>query len=132
MAFMNWDEKYAVKNLEMDNQHKKLIVLVNQLHDAMKPGKGKEEIGNVLKSLAEYTVSHFTAEEKMMRSIQFDNFDAHKVEHTKLLEQVTGLINRFENGETLPVMEVMNFLKKWLVDHIMKEDMKYSTVAQPA
>ncbi len=131
MSFMNWEEKYSVKNPEMDNQHKKLIVLINQLHDAMKTGKGKEEIGKILNSLADYTKNHFTAEEKMMQSIQFDNFDDHKKEHTQLLQQVTELINRFDNGDALPVIEVMNFLKSWLVDHIMKEDMRYATVGQP-
>ncbi len=132
MAFMNWDEKYSVKNPEMDHQHKKLIELVNQLHDAMKTGKAKEEIGTVLKSLADYTQTHFDAEEKMLKSIQFNEFASHKAEHTKLIQQVVQLIKRFDNDEPLPVMEVMNFLKSWLVDHIMKEDMKYATAPEPA
>lgn len=132
MAFMDWEEKYSVKNTLLDTQHKKLVGFINQLHDAMKRGKGKDEVGSILNSLASYTKSHFATEENYLKSIHYSELATHKVIHQNLIKQVEQLISEVDNNKLLVVTDTMNFLKNWLADHIMKEDMKYSKVAQPA
>ena len=78
MALITWNDVYSVKVKQFDDQHKKLIDLVNQLHDAMKVGKGGQVIGDVLKALIDYTGSHFAAEERLMKLYNYPDYEQHK------------------------------------------------------
>jgi len=61
-----WKDAYSVKVAALDNQHKKLFDLVNELHRAMRQGHGKDIAGDILLRLIEYTVHHFAGEEKLL------------------------------------------------------------------
>ena len=63
MALIAWNDSYSVKVKQMDEQHKKLVEMINQLHDAMKVGQGKQVVGDVLNALVSYTKTHFASEE---------------------------------------------------------------------
>lgn len=67
MSLFAWNEKYSVNIQEIDDQHKRLIGLVSQLHGAMQQGKGKEVMDKILKELIQYTRTHFAAEERIMK-----------------------------------------------------------------
>ncbi len=126
MALINWSEEYSVKVREIDNQHKKLINIINELHDKMKEGKGKEVIGKTLSELVDYTVFHFSYEEKLFASNNYPEFKIHARQHSDLIDQVKVYLKKLESGDSVLALELMNFLKKWLVDHIMVTDKKYS------
>ena len=59
MALISWDARLETKHTKIDEQHKALIQAFNDLHVAMKQGKGKEEVGRTLTFLKDYTVTHF-------------------------------------------------------------------------
>ena len=126
MALMEWSPALSVKVTKFDDQHKKLLELVNQLHDAMKSGQGNNMLGVILQQLVSYTVSHFGEEEKVMQAQGYPDFPAHKAEHEKLIRQVGELQQKFQSGAAMLSMTVMNFLKDWLVNHIQGVDKKYS------
>ena len=109
---INWQDQYSVKIKEIDNQHSKLVGLINQLHNAMREAKGKEIVGSIINELISYTKYHFTAEEKLMKDNNYPNFLRHKTEH--------------DSGKAPLSMELMQFLKDWLVNHIVKVDKEYS------
>ncbi len=125
MAFIPWDEKYSVKIKSIDDQHKKLFGMVNELHDSMLHGKSKEVMGKVLAELVNYTASHFAIEEDYMKKYAFSGYDAHKKEHDDLAKQATDVLNNFTSGKTVLSMAVMDFLKDWLYKHILKTDLLY-------
>lgn len=125
MAFIPWDEKYSVRIKSIDDQHKKLFGMVNELHDAMMHGKSKEVMGKVLGELVNYTASHFAIEEEYFKKHAYPNYAAHKKEHDDLAKQATGVLNDFTSGKTVLSMAVMDFLKDWLYKHILKTDMLY-------
>ncbi len=125
MSLITWSDNYSVKVSTIDNQHKKLVEIINNLHDAMKTGKGKEAIGKTLNELVSYTKYHFSAEEEMMKKHNYPGFIAHKREHDLLTQKVVDFENDFRAGKSLLTLEVMNFLKKWLVDHILNTDKQY-------
>ena len=127
MALFAWNNGYSVNVQEIDNQHKVLVDIINKLHDSMKVGKGKEVIGEILDELVTYTVFHFGHEEKLFSGNGYSDTNRHKAEHKKLIEQVQNLQNDFKSGKTLITMEIMNFLKDWLSNHIMVTDKKYSS-----
>lgn len=126
MALFVWDEKYSVNVAEFNGHHKRLIDLINELGDAMSSGKGREVLGKILDSLAEYTKMHFQAEEKLMIAKGYKGYDEHKKEHDRFVAQVVDLKGKLAVGSLSVTLETMNFLKKWLTGHIMGIDKKYT------
>ena len=126
MAFIDWNDSYSVSVSQFDEQHKELIGLINKLHEAMMAGKGGDVLAEVLNSLIAYTVTHFSNEEDLMRKYNYPAYEVHKTIHDKLVHDVVDIQNRFKAGKPMLTMELMDFLKKWLTDHINGVDKKYS------
>lgn len=125
MAIMEWSPAFSVKVKKFDDQHKKLVELLNQLHDAMKAGQGSAMLGVVLQSLITYTATHFKDEEQVMQANGYPDLAHHKAEHEKLVKQVLDLQKKFQSGGSVLTLTVMSFLKDWLITHIQGEDKKY-------
>ncbi|MDT3700179.1 MAG: bacteriohemerythrin [Thermincola sp.] len=127
MAYITLDEKYSVGVKEIDLQHQKLVELINSLHDAMKEGKGKDVLARVIQELVKYAASHFATEEKYMTKFNYPGYSAHKAEHEKFVKQVVDFQKDFDSGKAVMTLEVMSFLKDWLVKHILGTDKKYTS-----
>lgn len=126
MALVDWNENYSVDIKEIDDQHKKLTGLVNELHDAMMVGKGKEALGKVLNELVDYTHHHFATEEKYFDLYDYPKSETHKEEHKKMLENAAAIKLKSDKGEKVVTIEVMNFLRDWLHDHLLGSDKEYA------
>lgn len=122
MALITWDDRLKTGHATIDRQHQELVAAVNRLHAAMKQGKGKDEIGPTLTFLRDYTVSHFKTEEDLMARHAYPAQDRHRQIHKDLVNQVNDLVERYEKGTVTLTMPVMNFLEKWLTEHILGED----------
>jgi len=125
MPLFNWSDKYSVGVHMFDNQHKRLVELINDLHDAMRAAKGREVLGDILKGLLDYTRMHFADEERQMTTFSYPDYAAHRVEHEKLVARVVELKAKHDSGDNTITIEVMNFLKDWLINHILVTDKKY-------
>ncbi|MEH0020954.1 MAG: bacteriohemerythrin [Desulfobacter sp.] len=123
---ITWGPKLQTAIPEIDDQHRELVRLVNLLHKAMRRQKGAGEVGNILGELTEYTVFHFNFEEKQFDRFGYEDTAAHKEIHKKLVAQVSEFRQAFEAGRASVTMDLMDFLKDWLKDHIMKTDMSYA------
>jgi hemerythrin len=121
-----WKEAYSVKVLALDNQHKKLFELVNELHQAMGEGHGKDVAGGILTRLIDYTVQHFTAEEKLMERHKYPTLLAHRAEHKALTDKVLAFKKEFDAGTSNVTPQLMTFLQQWLRNHIQSVDQRYS------
>ena len=126
MTLIKWDNTLSVNVKEIDTQHQRLIELINQLHSLMMSGQGKEAIGLVLEDLIDYTKTHFSYEEKLFEKFGYAHTKEHTLEHKKLAEKVISFQNDFKAGKTSVTIDVMNFLKDWLTNHIKGTDKKYS------
>ncbi|MBZ0155386.1 MAG: bacteriohemerythrin [Alphaproteobacteria bacterium] len=125
MAFLTWSDQYKVNVANIDAQHRKLFDMVNEMHDAMRVGKGNEVIGTILANLLGYVKTHFAEEERLMSSNGYPDFSRHKQEHDKLTQKALDLHKQFTEGKPVLSFDVMNFLKSWLSDHILGTDKKY-------
>lgn len=125
MAFINWSEKLSVKVEIIDEQHKVLIAIINDLQEAMQAGKGKDVIENVLSRLIDYVKMHFGTEEKLMVKYAYPDQAYHKGEHFALTSQVGQLYLKVQAGKMIVTIETMDFLKNWLNNHILKTDVKF-------
>ncbi len=126
MALLNWDDSYSVHYASIDDQHKRLVDLINQLHEAMTQGKGKQALSSILAEMIDYSQTHFAYEEKLMLDIQYPNYHVQILAHAGFIEKVRELQNRYESGQQALSLDVMEFLKKWLTNHILDLDKKYS------
>ena len=125
MALLAWKEDFSVKVRQFDDQHRKLIELVNKLHDAMRQGKGAQVLNDVLSSLAAYTQTHFSDEERVMLQNRYPGFSDHKRSHDQLVARVRDFQREVEAGNATVSLGLMNFLKDWLLQHIQGVDRKY-------
>ncbi|MGB9597496.1 MAG: bacteriohemerythrin [Candidatus Poribacteria bacterium] len=125
MALFVWDDSFSVNIKQIDEQHKKLVNILNNLHDAMKLGKGSQILGNIFAELIQYVETHFTAEERLMHTYSYNEYDSHKLIHSGLTKKVIEFQKKFQQGQNILTMEIIDFLKNWLQNHILGTDKKY-------
>lgn len=126
MSLMEWNEKLSVGVPSIDAQHKKLVAMLNELYDAMQAKHSQEALGKVLDGLISYTASHFKYEEELFAKTGYHDASEHKKEHDDLTKQVLAVKKKYQEGASTSLsMEVLNFLRKWLLNHIQGSDKKY-------
>ncbi|MEE4255248.1 MAG: bacteriohemerythrin [Desulfuromusa sp.] len=117
-----WKDEYNTGVTLMDQQHRRLVDLINQLFQCMKDGGDRMIIAGVVDELVSYTVTHFRAEEDVMRKNNYPDLVAHQQIHKNFVEKVGVYANKLKSGERLPPADIYNFLKDWLISHIEKQD----------
>ena len=130
MSYLKWSDKYSLNVTEIDEQHKKLVSLVNDMYDAMHAGKGRDMIGTVIAEFVDYTDYHFKAEERLLRQSGYPDYDEHKKMHENLSRKAHSIKEAFDRGNTPSAIEVMLLLTNWLNTHILEEDRKYKPHAE--
>lgn len=127
MAFFEWTEDYSVDIVEIDQQHKRLVKLISELFEAMRAGKGKDVLEKVLAGLIDYTKTHFGAEERLMSTHDYPRYRSHKNGHDELTKKVLDFEARFRGDEFGVVIQLAEFLKDWLGEHILGTDKQYAS-----
>ncbi len=125
MAFIDWNDKFNINIKEVDAQHKKLVIMINELHDAMKAGRGSDVTGKILSGLIQYVGTHFATEERLMSAHNYPGYQAHKAEHQKFSQKASELQKEFQKGVPVLTVELFSFLKDWLQVHILNADKKF-------
>ncbi len=121
---ISWSSSYSVLVGKMDQEHQRLIDIINNLYAAMREGRGKDAIVSLMSALIDYTKTHFAHEEQLMKESGYADYEKQKNAHENLISQVMELQNKINAGTGL-TQEVMSFLKNWLVNHIQGMDKKY-------
>ena len=126
MKFIQWNENLLVNIEEIDNQHKNIFKLINNLHDKLRKGEGITVIKPTLNSLIEYVINHFSTEEKWMKKVNFPEIEKHTQEHQKYITEIKGLINKYEDRDRMPLLarDILISLGSWYRIHIEKYDIK--------
>ena len=127
---ISWTDDLSVSHAGIDDDHRQLITLINQLNEAMIVGKGTSVIQEILDELIRYTSAHFSNEEALMRKHDYPQYREHKALHEDLLQKVGDLRHRLHRGEPVLSQEVMHFLKTWLTKHILGTDKKLGEYLQ--
>lgn len=122
MSLIVWSDSLSIGVKEIDEQHRKLVQLINGLHDHMVAGDAREIMGKVLERVIQYTAFHFETEEKLMQLHGFGGGAAHVREHKALVAKAVDLQSKFSSGQTAITMETMTFLRDWLQHHILESD----------
>ncbi|MBI5559478.1 MAG: bacteriohemerythrin [Deltaproteobacteria bacterium] len=123
--FISFTDEFSVGIAGIDEQHKKIMDFINQVHGAVKKDKPINEIKRILEDMAKFTVDHFAAEEKYFAQFNYPETKKHKAIHEKLLGKVSGIVAQINEGTEVNLIDVLIFLKDWLQTHILVEDKQY-------
>ena len=122
MSLIQWNDSFSVGVQEIDDQHKQLLAILNELSSKMAKGKSNDEFNDILLCLFEYARVHFKAEEEYINKNHKAISIEHKQEHETFLNKVLDLKLEFDNGNTKLSLNLMKFLCTWLQSHIKGTD----------
>ena len=116
---IEWDDKYSVGISIIDEQHKKLIniinkavtVIINKATD-IAHSNDPEEILEVLNEMTEYAKEHFATEEAYMLEFHYLEHTLHKEEHFNFSNKTTAYRNKIMDGDYHIACEILEYLKK--------------------
>lgn len=125
MALFEWKDSYSVGIESIDEDHKGLINIINELFDAVSHGKAKEHLSGVLAKLIDYTKIHFKREETYFEKTNYPLLEEHKQQHDAFIVRINNLQKDFDKMNLTISVELLKFLTDWLVNHILSVDRKY-------
>lgn len=125
MSYIKWTDDYSVGVKTMDEQHKRLIDLINEYYEGIMQKKNKEALAKMMQGLLDYTKYHFGDEEKLMLQSGYAKLPAQKNQHEHFVNTIRDYQKRIDEGKMLLSIEITGFLKDWLVRHIQGEDKAY-------
>lgn len=123
---IEWTDELSVSVPSIDEQHKKLVNMINALNAAMEDGETDAVLTKIFEGLLAYTDKHFQYEEKLFEQTGYAASADHQREHDELREKVTDMKKRLDAGQFMLGVEVMSFLRDWLTRHILGSDKAYS------
>lgn len=123
MAYLKWSDDLDTGIAVIDDQHRQIVRMINQLDDAQRDSS-KAEVGQVIGSLVDYTVSHFAFEEAMLEEAGYVFTKAHIRVHQVFIKRVETYRERFNQGEDI-TDELKGLLGRWLFSHIRNDDRNY-------
>ncbi len=126
MGIVDWSSKYSVSVESIDNDHKQLFSLINQLFDAMTKGGGSKIITTLVDELHRYTVYHFNREEVYFRMTKYEKASEHINEHAFFIGKVKDFKTKVSSGDLTFSPDLLDFLRDWLITHITHTDKEYS------
>lgn len=126
--FTVWKDEYSVGVESLDDDHRKLINLINYLQMAIHYQTGEEFEKQAMDEVVAYTKYHFAREEKMMEDAGYPDLEAHKKTHHEMITKVEEFMDDYENRGHDALEVVARFLKVWLVKHINGTDQEYSSL----
>ncbi len=122
MALMAWDESYSVNVREIDSQHRRLVRLLNELHEAMKFGRSRDGLGEIFHEVVEYAKYHFATEERLMREARFPDYLLHRAVHEDVISRLADFHGQFDDRGPAITMMTLQFFRDWLRNHFVAED----------
>ena len=123
-------EEYYLGIEQIDRQHKRLFEIAQEAYELLQDEFVADKfdyIAKILGDLKDYTIFHFSEEEKYMESIQFKKIFSHKIEHQEFVDKLENLDwDAIEANPDKTIMEILNYLNDWLINHILYTDKMYT------
>lgn len=109
---------------ELDQQHRKLVCHLEELGSAMKKGKGRDTVSQLLKYLRRYAAEHFALEESLMEREQYPKFAEHRNYHETFKQELESLVEEFAANPTDRgvILRIHGWIMEWLGKHTISAD----------
>ena len=123
---LKWQHTYDLGIDEADRQHKKLVMMMNDVHILSASHRSGEAIAQALDSLIQFTEVHFEWEEKLFDSYEYPQSSQHKASHRQLVIDLRQHQKNIQLGSLEEVDKELNALNDWLIKHIEHSDQDYA------
>ncbi len=124
---IKWTPSFAMGIGTIDDQHKMLCSYINNLHRAMRNRETKEVLQGIIEDLKEYTIMHFATEEQFFEPTDYPDTAKHKQIHRNFEKKVQEFEDAYKKGTAEVSMDLLEFLKDWLLNHINGTDKQYTS-----
>jgi|GEM_PF-576944 len=125
--FIDWnDEKHSIGIKIIDNQHKELFLVTNQLHEILKLEQYQDEAIKVLKNLYAYTSYHFVSEESLLKEYKYPDTEDHIRIHNSFRDKIKESLEGVRSRRNYPLEPLQDYLVEWILKHIQVQDMQYA------
>lgn len=125
MPYVDWNHDIEVGIEEIDEQHHNLVKLFNAVEGLRKEGKLAKNANKIIYTLLSFAKFHFRTEETLMLENGYPEYEKQKKEHDKLIEKVSNLKEKVENGKNVDYFSIYNFLIEWFPHHTRVHDLRY-------
>lgn len=126
MSHITWKDTFNLGIELIDEQHRKLIDIINELYDAQQHGTSQMIIKDTIQKLFDYTNYHFTMEEEMHRANRYPIHEQHHLEHQEFIERLIIFKRDADKNNLLLSLKTIDFLKDWTINHILGSDREFS------
>lgn len=131
MESVRWEARYSVGNERLDQQHQRIVAMINKLGEALDTGVEKATLMQILSDLAGYTKTHFAEEERLLEASAYPALGEHREQHAALNRRLAEFYRTFYLSSRPQTPEVLAFLQSWLYDHILEQDLRYAACLAP-
>jgi hemerythrin-like metal-binding protein len=121
---IEWKDTYSVGVNDIDEQHKRFFILLDKLSAIILHDGSQPELLQLLDDLIDYSKYHFDTEDELMIKHNYVNIGQHKLEHLYFSNKVLSYKSDMLKNNKYLSIEVFNFIRNWLVDHIIRTDME--------
>jgi hemerythrin len=128
-VLVEWNERYSVGIPKIDEQHKELLRLTNELYASClkdNDDDAKARFKSTIGAIVNYVSEHFGAEERLFQRIKYPRYAEHKQEHDNFVKKVLEQVKEFSDGKNFVPNNFVRFLKDWILSHIAMSDKLYS------
>jgi len=126
MPFIVWTNELSVDVKMLDNDHKRLAILINELHDGLMAGRDSKDLERIFDELIAYSRVHFAHEERILAEAGYSGAAAHKQEHEQKIKLLLTLQALFQIAkESADYLDIMDQLKEWLFMHMERSDKQF-------
>ena len=122
MSVIEWSNTYLLGIEQIDEHHRHLIDLLDTTYNVFVSHGQKVEVGKVLEALIDYAIYHFAAEERLMAQYDYSRAADHLEQHEDFVKRVKTQQREFHDGRGTLSLELIVFIKEWLLDHILETD----------
>lgn len=126
MSLFTWKPEYSVNEASLDSHHQQLFSVLNSVYENVMSSRELDCVLPKIDELSSYTSYHFSEEEQYMRKNGFSEIEDHIAEHRKFTQTIESLRTRYHNNDLDVSKELIIVLGDWLLQHVLKEDQKYS------
>jgi hemerythrin-like metal-binding protein len=126
METILWTDEFRLDIEELDNQHKYLIEIINDLRAAIEADKNDKHLYIIIKNLQNYSRIHFGTEEKYFERFNYPLSEEHIKQHKEFSEQINKFKSEFEKQTPQISYELLSYLIEWIYSHIATDDKNYT------
>ena len=123
MALIEWRKEFMVGVPSVDHEHQGMIALLNELHESLESKADQEAVSRFLGEVHARIAAHFALEEQIMRERRYDQYEDHKADHERLLDDIRDIMDRHEVGAYVDYeVELSAHLQEWFTAHFKTKD----------